>query len=105
MNCLRCANQVLDERVREGVVIDICPSCRGVWLDRGELEKLLARLGRDDNDNDDEDEDEHDDDDDDDDGRRSRSARTFGEDDDRRHPRRTEDRRGGWFDSISSMFD
>lgn len=26
---------------RSGVEIDICPQCRGVWLDRGELEKLL----------------------------------------------------------------
>lgn len=26
---------------RSGVEIDICPKCRGVWLDRGELEKLL----------------------------------------------------------------
>jgi Zn-finger nucleic acid-binding protein len=29
---------------RQGVEIDICPQCRGVWLDRGELEKLLAPL-------------------------------------------------------------
>ncbi|MEW6633320.1 MAG: zf-TFIIB domain-containing protein [Pseudomonadota bacterium] len=27
---------------RSGVEFDICPTCRGVWLDRGELEKLLA---------------------------------------------------------------
>ena len=27
---------------RSGVEFDICPSCRGVWLDRGELEKMLA---------------------------------------------------------------
>lgn len=27
---------------RSGVEIDMCPSCRGVWLDRGELEKLLS---------------------------------------------------------------
>ncbi|NEX93562.1 zf-TFIIB domain-containing protein [Caulobacter sp. 17J65-9] len=26
---------------RHGVELDICPTCRGVWLDRGELEKLL----------------------------------------------------------------
>jgi len=40
MNCPVC-----DERMREvdriGVTIDICPSCKGVWLDRGELDKLL----------------------------------------------------------------
>jgi Zn-finger nucleic acid-binding protein len=28
---------------REGVDIDICPTCKGVWLDRGELDKLLVR--------------------------------------------------------------
>ena len=27
---------------RNGVVIDACPSCRGVWLDRGELDKLVV---------------------------------------------------------------
>lgn len=42
MNCPRCNNTVLDERERNGVVVDVCPSCRGVWLDRGELEKMLA---------------------------------------------------------------
>jgi Zn-finger nucleic acid-binding protein len=31
--------------VREGVEIDFCPSCRSIWLDRGELEKLVNRLG------------------------------------------------------------
>ncbi|MBT9447720.1 MAG: zf-TFIIB domain-containing protein [Hyphomonadaceae bacterium] len=29
---------------REGVEIDICTQCRGVWLDRGELEKLLSHV-------------------------------------------------------------
>ena len=28
---------------RAGVEIDHCPTCRGVWLDRGELDKLIAR--------------------------------------------------------------
>lgn len=40
MNCPVC-----EERMREiqkcGVNIDICPSCKGVWLDKGELEKLI----------------------------------------------------------------
>lgn len=27
---------------RAGVEFDMCPTCRGVWLDRGELEKLMA---------------------------------------------------------------
>lgn len=28
---------------REGIEIDYCPECRGVWLDRGELDKLIER--------------------------------------------------------------
>ena len=32
---------VLSER--QGIEIDYCPSCRGVWLDRGELDKLIER--------------------------------------------------------------
>jgi len=30
---------------RQGVEIDYCPKCRGVWLDRGELDKILERGG------------------------------------------------------------
>ncbi len=43
MNCPRCETATLDEREREGVTIDVCKGCRGLWLDRGELEKLIAR--------------------------------------------------------------
>lgn len=46
MNCPRCEVSVLDERDRQGVTVDVCPECRGVWLDRGELEKLLAKAQR-----------------------------------------------------------
>jgi Zn-finger nucleic acid-binding protein len=28
---------------RQGVEIDACPQCRGVWLDRGELDKIINR--------------------------------------------------------------
>jgi Zn-finger nucleic acid-binding protein len=42
MICPRCSDN-LDERVRDGVAIDVCGRCRGIWLDRGELEKLIAR--------------------------------------------------------------
>jgi hypothetical protein len=28
---------------RTGVEIDYCPSCRGIWLDRGELDKIIER--------------------------------------------------------------
>lgn len=63
------------ERERSGVKIDFCASCKGVWLDRGELDKIIAiELG----------------DDDDDDGRRiearnvenARDARRRDDDDD-----------------------
>jgi Zn-finger nucleic acid-binding protein len=30
---------------RSGVEIDYCPKCRGVWLDRGELDKIIERAG------------------------------------------------------------
>lgn len=36
---------------RQGIEIDYCPQCRGVWLDRGELDKLIDR-GDDDDDRD-----------------------------------------------------
>ena len=28
---------------RQGIEIDYCPTCRGVWLDRGELDKIIER--------------------------------------------------------------
>ena len=31
---------------RNGVEIDYCPQCRGVWLDRGELDKIIERSGQ-----------------------------------------------------------
>lgn len=55
---------------RSGIELDFCPQCRGVWLDRGELDKLIERSGS------------WDDDDDDDDDRRR--ERRYG-DDDRRY--------------------
>jgi len=41
--CPNC-NESMREVTREGVQIDMCPSCRGVWLDRGELEKLMSSV-------------------------------------------------------------
>ncbi len=35
---------------RQGIEIDYCPTCRGVWLDRGELDKIIERSSRDDDD-------------------------------------------------------
>lgn len=46
MNCPRCERTTLEERDRHGVTIDSCPECRGIWLDRGELEKILSRAQR-----------------------------------------------------------
>lgn len=40
MKCPNC-NETLLITERHKVEIDYCPSCRGVWLDRGELDKLL----------------------------------------------------------------
>ncbi|MHA6645514.1 TFIIB-type zinc ribbon-containing protein [Mesorhizobium sp. A623] len=31
---------------RQGIEIDYCPQCRGVWLDRGELDKIIERAGK-----------------------------------------------------------
>lgn len=42
MNCPRC-NVTLLMTDRQGVEIDYCPQCRGIWLDRGELEKIIER--------------------------------------------------------------
>lgn len=36
---------VLHVVVREGIEIDFCPKCRGVWLERGELDKIIERTG------------------------------------------------------------
>ena len=41
LRCPSCANRLVEVE-RTGVLIDACPSCRGVWLDRGELDKILV---------------------------------------------------------------
>ena len=43
MKCPVCPDSTLVMSAREGVEIDHCPQCRGVWLDRGELDKILDR--------------------------------------------------------------
>jgi Zn-finger nucleic acid-binding protein len=43
MHCPVCKDQQLVMSERQGVEIDYCPSCRGVWLDRGELDKLIEK--------------------------------------------------------------
>ena len=87
MNCPRCATSPLQEKDRDGVTIDICRECRGIWLDRGELEKLIARAARDV---------------DEARGRTDRDgdrARGRDRDDD------DDDRRGGFFSRLGDLFD
>jgi uncharacterized protein len=37
----------MEERERDGITIDICRDCRGIWLDRGELERLISKANQD----------------------------------------------------------
>jgi Zn-finger nucleic acid-binding protein len=46
MKCPAC-NQDLVMSDRQGIEIDYCSKCRGVWLDRGELDKIIERSQRD----------------------------------------------------------
>lgn len=43
MKCPRCDGTSLAISERQNVEIDYCPQCRGIWLDRGELDKLIER--------------------------------------------------------------
>ena len=42
MKCPNC-DTTLQMTERHGVEIDYCPNCRGIWLDKGELEKIMER--------------------------------------------------------------
>lgn len=43
MKCPICIDVDLVMSERSGVEIDYCPKCRGVWLDRGELDKIIEK--------------------------------------------------------------
>jgi Zn-finger nucleic acid-binding protein len=43
MKCPADCDTTLVMAERQGVEIDYCPTCRGVWLDRGELDKIIER--------------------------------------------------------------
>jgi Zn-finger nucleic acid-binding protein len=43
MKCPICTGIDLKIADRQGIEIDYCPECRGVWLDRGELDKIIER--------------------------------------------------------------
>ena len=45
MQCPVCKNVNLVMSERSGIEIDYCLQCRGVWLDRGELDKIIDRAG------------------------------------------------------------
>lgn len=46
MKCPSCTNPDLIVTTRHRIEIDLCPRCRGIWLDRGELDKIVARSER-----------------------------------------------------------
>lgn len=43
MKCPVCKDVTLLMSEKKGIEIDYCPECRGIWLDRGELEKLIEK--------------------------------------------------------------
>lgn len=43
MQCPVCKTVNLVMSERQGIEIDYCPQCRGVWLDRGELDKIIEK--------------------------------------------------------------
>ena len=43
MKCPQCKDNALVMSERQGIEIDYCPNCRGIWLDRGELDKLSEK--------------------------------------------------------------
>ena len=45
MNCPKCQVPLMISD-RQGIEIDFCSQCRGVWLDRGELDKIVERASR-----------------------------------------------------------
>ena len=43
MQCPVCKEVTLVMAERQSVEVDYCPQCRGIWLDRGELDKIIER--------------------------------------------------------------
>jgi len=41
--CPNC-NVFMNEVIKVGILIDVCPQCGGIWLDKGELEKIINRI-------------------------------------------------------------
>jgi len=89
MLCPVCTTVELKMSERKGVEIDYCPKCRGVWLDRGELDKIIELSSPERPDRDDERGERRDE-------RSERRPERF--DDDRRDPRRRKSLLGDLFD-------
>lgn len=47
MLCPTCVDVELREIKKDSVLIDVCPTCKGIWLDRGELETIVRELKKD----------------------------------------------------------
>ena len=94
MKCARCESPILVGRERDGLMINLCQECRGVWLDHGELEKLIARAQRE------FEEYEH--------SYSSRSdedlPRRNSRDDDRRYEKPRKKKKESWFESLGDIF-
>lgn len=43
MKCPVCKDVTLLMSEKHGIEIDYCPECRGIWLDRGELDKIMEK--------------------------------------------------------------
>jgi Zn-finger nucleic acid-binding protein len=94
MKCPNC-DETLVMTERQGVEIDYCPKCRGVWLDKGELDKIIEKSNADLRNQNRNDDNRFDDDDDDDGGLFNRGRR----DKEGNNPNR---RRGGF---LGNLFD
>ncbi|MGK0689636.1 MAG: zf-TFIIB domain-containing protein [Aquificaceae bacterium] len=46
MKCPRCVDVDLLEVNKYGVLVDVCPYCGGIWLDKGELSKIIEAIRR-----------------------------------------------------------
>jgi len=96
MKCPNC-DEILIMTERQGIEIDYCPKCRGVWLDKGELDKIIEKSSLTDSNQQFKQQDEkrnrHDDDDNDDDGFFNRNR---GNDNNAKHNKR----KGGFLDNL-----
>lgn len=48
MKCPVCVTREMRTSDREGIVVEYCPDCRGLWLERGEIDKIVRLANNDD---------------------------------------------------------